>query len=457
MHLTAFEIINRLFRADSERTVRIKKNVAASFVLQFFNIGFGFVQVPLILRYIDNTQYGVWLTLSSLAGFLSVMDIGLGNGLRNRFAEAIAKGKSELARIYVSTTYALIALFMIAVLAIFLFIYPWVNWTKALNAPSALGKDIKTLVPLVFLFFCCQIVLKLVTTILTALQRPALYNLQATLTSGLNLVLIFLLIRTTNGNLLYFGIALAISPVIILGLYSLIFYTGSLKSFAPAPRYVRFDHARDVLGLGVRFFIIQISAVVIFQTQNVLIAQLMGPAQVTPFNIAYRYFGIVNMVFAIILFPFWSAFTDAYSRRDMSWIRATVNKLIKLWVAIFLLNCFLLAVSGPFYRFWLGGKVFIPFNLSLALFAYFSILTWGSIFVSFINGIGKIRVQFFFSIFSAILFVPVAIIFAKTFDLGIVGIVLAACFINVFGLIVAPWQYYKEIRRADYLTQAAKI
>ena len=235
MHLTAFETMNRLFRADSERTVRIKKNVAASFMLQFFNIAFGFAQIPLILRYIDSTQYGVWLTLSSLAGFLSVMDIGLGNGLRNRFAEATAKGNSELARIYVSTTYALIALFMIAVLAIFLLIYPWVNWTKALNAPSALGTDIKTLVLLVFLFFCFQIVLKLITTILTALQRPALYNLQATLTSGLNLVLIFVLIKTTNGNLLYFGIALAISPVIILSLFSLIFYAGSLKSFARCP------------------------------------------------------------------------------------------------------------------------------------------------------------------------------------------------------------------------------
>ena len=36
------------------------------------------------------------LTLSSIIGWFAFFDIGFGNGLRNKFAEAIAKGDHQL-------------------------------------------------------------------------------------------------------------------------------------------------------------------------------------------------------------------------------------------------------------------------------------------------------------------------------------------------------------------------
>ena len=50
----------------------------------------GLVLVPLTINYLNPTKYGIWITLSSVIGWFSFFDIGLGNGLRNRFAEAIA-------------------------------------------------------------------------------------------------------------------------------------------------------------------------------------------------------------------------------------------------------------------------------------------------------------------------------------------------------------------------------
>jgi len=43
----------------------------------------------------------------SLVGLFSFFDIGLGNGLRNSFAEAVAKGEHLLAKTFVSTTYTI--------------------------------------------------------------------------------------------------------------------------------------------------------------------------------------------------------------------------------------------------------------------------------------------------------------------------------------------------------------
>lgn len=48
--------------------------------------------------------------MSSIVGWFVFFDVGLTQGLRNRFAEARAKGDEELARNYVSTTYAILGI-----------------------------------------------------------------------------------------------------------------------------------------------------------------------------------------------------------------------------------------------------------------------------------------------------------------------------------------------------------
>lgn len=71
-----------------QRSVKAKKNIFASFIIKGTSILIGFYMVPLTIGYVDKEQYGVWLTLSSVVGWFSFFDIGLGNGLRNKLAVA---------------------------------------------------------------------------------------------------------------------------------------------------------------------------------------------------------------------------------------------------------------------------------------------------------------------------------------------------------------------------------
>jgi hypothetical protein len=57
-----------------------------------------------ILAYPERN--GLWLTLYSMVVWLGLFDIGFGNGMRNRLAEAKAAGDNELCRKYISSTYA---------------------------------------------------------------------------------------------------------------------------------------------------------------------------------------------------------------------------------------------------------------------------------------------------------------------------------------------------------------
>ena len=108
--MNVVKLFLRLVNSGHERTARAKKNIFVSFAVKGLNIGIGFVQLPIALSYIGETRYGIWLIVSSIIAWFEFFDIGLGNGLRNKFAEALAIGDKKSAKIYVSTTYYLMSL-----------------------------------------------------------------------------------------------------------------------------------------------------------------------------------------------------------------------------------------------------------------------------------------------------------------------------------------------------------
>ena len=78
-----------------ERSVKAKKNILGSILIKGFSILISLIVVPLTINYINPSRYGIWLTLSSIVGWFSFFDIGLTQGLRNKFAEAKAKGEKK--------------------------------------------------------------------------------------------------------------------------------------------------------------------------------------------------------------------------------------------------------------------------------------------------------------------------------------------------------------------------
>ena len=115
-----FKEIKSFFAKGNNRTIKAKKNIFYSFFIKGLSILVNLVNVNLLLTYLKPDLYGAWLTLSSVIAALSFFDIGLTNGLRNRFTEFKAKKLHQKAKIYISTTYmVLILIFSSLFLVIF--------------------------------------------------------------------------------------------------------------------------------------------------------------------------------------------------------------------------------------------------------------------------------------------------------------------------------------------------
>jgi|WetSurMetagenome_2_1015567.scaffolds.fasta_scaffold42316_2 O-antigen/teichoic acid export membrane protein len=443
LHPSSISLLIKTFLNGHERSVKARQNILFSFIIKGLSIAASLVLVPLTLHYVNATQYGIWLTLSSIIAWFGFFDIGFGNGLRNNLAEAIAHGQNELARIYVSTTYAILGIIILVVLVLFACINPLLNWAVILNAPREMAGELSLLALIVFVFFCMQFILQLLTTVLTANQEPAkasIFNLLGTLFS---LITIYILTKTAKGNLVYLGTALGFAPVLVLLISSLWFYNREYKKFAPSFKFVKFVYARQLMTLGLKFFIIQIASIAIYQTSNIIIAQLFGPENVTPYNIAYKYFSIVLMAQSIILLPFWSAFTEAWVKKDIQWIKVTMKSLVLLWVVITAGTVIMLIFSNFIYKVWVGKEIIVPLGISIIMALYVIINGWCAIFSQFLNGVGKIKLQLYSGLFAAILNIPLSIFLGK--KIGIHGVILSTCILSAISSVWSPIQYFKLI------------
>lgn len=437
------------FFKGNRRTVKAKKNIIISFLIKGFSIIIGFLLIRITLKYLNHTEYGIWLTLSSFLTWFTFFEIGLGNGLKNRLAEALARKDYKLGKIYVSTTYAILGIVIGIVALLFFITNIFIDWTIILNTEKNMSGELTSLAFIVFGFFFLRFVLKLISIVLYADQRPAIANAFGPIGNLFILIIVFVLTETTEGSLVLLGWVLSVIPVLVLITFSVFFYNSEYKMIAPSIRFVRFKYAKDLLNLGVKFFIIQVSALVMFQSSNIIIAQFYGPKEVIPYNIAYKYFSIITMVFTIILSPFWAAYTEAWVKKDIDWIKKTVKNLLKIWLGFVVIAVILLFISGYFFDFWLGKEemstIYISEKLKILLLIYFLLFTFGSIFNMFINGVGKIKVQMYSLLIGAILFIPVTIILINKFHLGIESVVIATILSNFYSPFVAPYQYFKII------------
>lgn len=434
------------FTQGNTRSIAAKKNIVGSIFVKGLSIAISLLMVPLTIHYVNPSQYGIWLTLSSMVAWISFFDIGFTQGLRNKFAEAKAKGELHLAKIYVSTAYFFISIIFISLWIVLMVFNRFIDWCSLLNLSQDMNEEIINLTNIIITYFCLQFIFKIINTLLIADQMPSLASFLDLLGQALSLLAIYLLTIYTKGSLINLGLALTIAPIIIVIGANFLFFRTKYKDFAPSYHYVKKEYTKDIVSLGLKFFVVQIAAVIQYQTILFLIAHYFNTLQVTSYNIAFKYFGVLQMVFMILVTPLWSGATDAYTKGDFDWIRNAVKKYLFILVFFVIIGSVMLYFADTIYGLWLGkNTIYVPFTISLLCYLFFSISMFGSIFVFVINGIGALKLQFYTSFITAIGFVGLSIGLINIFHFGIESILISSIISNVFGLVIAPLQYYNII------------
>ena len=429
---------------SNHRSSLLQKNILASFLIKGWSAVIVLLLVPVTLHCLGDYKNGIWLTISSLLLWIDNMDIGLGNGLRNKIAEYMAHNEVQRARQLVSSTFALLSCIIIPVILVLVVLILTCNTYQVFNASPSIVNDLDMVLIVTIMLVCTTFVFKLIGNFYMGMQLPAVSNLLIAIGQTLALIGTYIVYWSGSHSLMYIAIVNTAAPLVV---YLIAFpYTFLYKypHLRPSCQLIDFKEAKAVVNTGIQFFIMQISSVILFMTSNILISNLFTPALVTPYQITYRYFSILLVAFTVICMPFWNATTDAYERGDIQWIRNATRKLRMMIIGIIVCMAMMVVLSPWVYSIWIGDSITIDIRMSIVMATYIFILIYSMRYSYFINGIGKLRLQLIFTTTAAIFFIPLAYL-TTIWTHDIIWFMVVMCLINIPGLIVNRIQFYKLI------------
>ena len=417
--------IRKKFIGTDSRSKKMYKNTVAMIGIRGVSMILTLISAPIMLHHVDRADYGVLLTLTSIVGWVGYMDVGLGNGLRNKLPEFLAKGDFHSAKKIVSSCYVTLAIYVALIIVIFLMVSPFVDWLGVLNSPTSDAGEIRGLTNVVFIAFCIQFLFGLINSILFAYQMPAFQSLFTFVGQFIALIALVIQVYVFDvTSVLQIGAVNSMIPPLVLFLGSIGLFRTKLKEIAPSFKLFEFKSVGSILSLGLKFFVLQMITIVLFQANSIIIARVVSPEAVVEYNLAFKYVSLLTMIFTIVITPVWSATTDAYVRKDFAWINKTISLSRKVCIASIFIGVLMVLASKFVYGIWLGkGTIDINYSTTSLILLYISFEMLYKVYGTIINGTGKVFAQIILTGVIAIIYIPLAILLGKLF--GLSGVLIA--------------------------------
>lgn len=438
--------IEKLVSKFSIRTRKLMINIVFSFFFNGLSLLASFILMPLTMDILNVKIYGVWLAMTSVINWTSLLDFGMSSGLKNKLASSIAINDNLLSKKYISTSYFIQFLLFIVICTVFFIANYFVDWGSLLGLHDKDNSDFSTAFSLLFVLFFLKLIFQIISVISAANQNTYYGKFLVFLTNMLTLLIVFCL-KSYNIDIGIIGLTLiyGLIPVLLYVIASLHYFFILHKELLPSISCIDTSKAKDLLNLGLKFFLIQISAIVLFSSGNFIILRLFDGSMVAIYNIAYKLFSIMNVCFDLVTASFWVAYTEAWVIKDYNWIKQTNKKLLLIWAVVAFFGFIALLFSNQIYFLWVKDRVHVPFTLSLLSYIYFLTFTFGGVFNVFINSTGKIQLQWISLLISAIIFLPMIYLFNNILHFGIYSVLIALIIVNYYSIIIAPIQFYKLV------------
>jgi O-antigen/teichoic acid export membrane protein len=256
------------------------------------------------------------------------------------------------------------------------------------------------------------------------------------------LVSLLLIKLIVDPNIIILGLIFSLSPVLCLFVGSVFFFLKH-EYLRPSIFDVDVSLVKEIYSIGFKFLLIQINMLILFQSSNFIIINYIGSSEVVKYNVAFNLFSMMNIAFSTIAAPYWAAYANAWFQKDFDWIKRAQKKLFYIWIFVVSVSFIVLLLSDNIYKIWIGDKVNIPFSLSLSIFIYMALFTFGLIYNTFVNSTGKVLLQTLSLTTLTLLYVPMVIVLINNLKLGLNAIPVALCIVALYTVIIAPLQSKK--------------
>lgn len=432
-----------------DRLRRASLSGITSFLSQGIGIGTNLISIPLTINYLGGERYGVWLTMSSLLGWMAISDIGLGNALVNALAEAHGKDDRLLAREFVATSFWVLMAIAFLLTLIFTLMFRFVPWATVFNVSTDVPQQelqwavIFSMASFVFLF-----PISIVSGIYRGYQEEYLGNMWGIAGSILSLAALLVVTRI-QGGLPLLVLALSGTRILVTLANAGYLFTRQYPWLNLGFRSATRRSLHRLMPLGIKYLVQQLAGIGMFQSQPLIITQLLGPAQVGIFHVAHRLLTLPLLVVQRFTLPLVPAYGEALARQDWAWIRRTFWHSLLGSAIVSISPIIVLAfLARPIINMWVGPTMIPGGALVAGLAVYAVVNAIVAPMACLLSGLERVGGQAIIAVVNALFTVSLCIFLIKIWGLPGMALAMALGFIvvNLVGQMIHIYLVIKTTR-----------
>ncbi len=452
------KLIEKITAKDN--TGIVLRNTIMSTIVKGGSLFIALFTTPAYMHYFQNDEVlGVWFTLLSVLAWILNCDMGIGNGLRNHLVYAINEHDWVKAKKYISSAYLFLFGIGGIILVIVIVLGNFVSWNSIFNISEKLVEPntMKVTMAILLASIILQFVLRLVTSILYALQEafvPGLLNLSTNI-----VMLVFVLIANTTGNnnniiMLADAYLMAVNvPLIIATVW--VFWL-KIPNARPTIKAYRTDYAISILKVGGVFLWLQLIAMIVDNTNNYLITLFVGNSAVVEYQIYNKIFNLPMTMVMLLTTSLWSTITKAKAENNWRWIAKSYNNFMKITGLMGLVEFIVIIPLQFIFNLWLGDKTIQVNYGTAAIFAVAgSVMILRTILANYSNGLCELKIQTIYMTIGAVLNIPLAYIFSSVLN-NYIAIVIANIISMIPYCVVQMGWFHNYFRKMENLDRNAE-
>ncbi len=427
-------------------------NILSNFLFKGLGIGLSFISIPIMLKYLDKDNYGLWILILSVTSWVYTFDIGIGNGLKNRLAETLTKKNEKEAKEYIATSY-----FFVTIVSIIFFLLTYVtlkniNLGELLNITYINNNKLNKILFINIGFVCINFIFSLCNSIFIGSQKTYLASINSVLSQIIFFIFLLNLFYFKKNSIvllsLAYGLGVFLSHIILS-----IYYFYKNKKLLFKTKDIKLNKTKNIFGVGLKIFLVQMAGLVIFSTDNFIITKYAGIEKVTIYNIVNKLFGIPLLVMTLITTPIWPAVTKAFHEGNIEWLKIILKNLQKIFIVLLFLTVIMIIFGKDFIRIWTLGEIEASLSLVTACGLASLLTCFSNIYSTIIFGIRINWRIVILSLAQAIINIVVSLIAIIYFDLGVVGVVLGTCFSMLTNIFILPRLLRKMIEQTSKINE----
>lgn len=434
---------------DNKRDKILYKNTILNYGFKAAYYIFSFLGVPLALNFLGKERFGIFQTILTFISWAMVANLGIGNGLRNKISEYIGSNKSNELKGIIGSAFSISLGISIILLIIGFFFFWFVFDPLWLFSNIKISPyEIQLTFLISFVFFCLNLFFSLFSSIAYGIQKSYIVTFVQVFQYSLYCLFLFILIKThTTSNLISVSVIWGLS-MLLSQLIPGILISRNNELWPPDFKKKK-QYYKELLTMSLGFFVLQLSSIVLFSSDNFILSKLLSPEDVAEYSIANKVFFLIINVFSIILIQVWNSTTDAMVKKDYEWIKRTAKRLNKILILVLVSSVFIALILNPLIKVWVGQSFNFSITFRLCFAIYVLIHCINAIYVNILNGLGKLTLQTIAYIITAILNFIISYLFIIKMNIGISGVLYSKIICVSITSIICIYDYKRFLKSIE--------